>query len=193
MSALRTLFAFAALFATTAAHAGPPVNGMQEVPLLAVAGQTAYVLKATPEGNPSAVPALPPQSTVVMLGSRIGTVPSQNLAFALADGSVRLVGTVDLMVVGEPASTDLIERAATKLHADELSALVSAPLAVAEASSEDDNGEYDHLLAEVLRSFRELMARFDGPLKFMAADGTEFDCYGDYVAYQWGGEGLPCW
>ena len=24
------------------------------------------------------------------------------------------------------------------------------------------------------------------------ADGTEFDCYGEYVAYQWGGYGLPC-
>lgn len=192
MFALRALFAFAAVFAATAAHAAPPIEGLSEVPMLAVAGETAYVLKITPDGEPGLVPALPEQSTVVMLGSRVGTVPSDNLAFALADGSVRLMGTVDLMLVDEPASADLIDRAASKLRGDELSALISAPLAVAQASSADDDGEYDHLLDEVLRSFREIMARFHGPLKFMAADGTEFDCYGDYVDYQWGGVGLPC-
>ncbi len=191
MSAMRTLFAFAALFTATAAHAAPPIQGLTEVPMLSVAGETAYVLKINRNGQRSAVPDLPAHSTVVMLGSRIGTVPSDNLAFALADGSVRLMGTVDLMVVDEPASSDLIERAASKLHADELSALLATPLGLAEASSADE-GEYDHLLQEVLRSFRELMARFHGPLKFLAADGTEFDCYGEYVDYQWGGVGLPC-
>lgn len=196
MNALRTLAALvvtAAAFFASAAHAAPPVQGLSEVPLLAVAGETAYVIRVDHNGQGGPIPTLPSQETVVMLGSRVGTVPSANLAQALAAGDVRFVGTVDLMVVGEPAGTDLISRAASKLHADELSALISAPLAVAQASSADDEGEYDHLLAEVLRSFREIMERFHGPLKFMASDGTEFDCYGDYVEYQWGGVGLPCW
>ena len=36
------------------------------------------------------------------------------------------------------------------------------------------------------------LERFKGPLRFIAADGTEFDCYGDYVEYQWDGYGISC-
>lgn len=191
MFALRTLVAFVALFATTAAaHAGP-IDGMSNAPVLSVAGETAYVLAPNHDGQPGELPTLEDNTTVIMLGSRIGRVPSANLEAAISNGFFKVAGTIDLKIVPERAQSDLIERASLKLDADELSALLSPAVAVAQASSQDDD-EYDHLLDEVMRSFRELMERFHGPLKFLAADGTEFDCYGEYVEYQWGGVGLPC-
>lgn len=189
MSTLRTLPALAALLFACAAHAAP-IEGLTEAPLLSVAGQTAFVLKQNAEPEPEVAPALPDQTTVVVIGSRVGVVPSANLSAAISNGFFRVVGTVDLMVVDDPASTDLISRAAAKLRPDEASALLAGPVAIAEASLDSD--EHDHLLQEALQSAREIMDRLNRPLRFIAADGTEFDCYGEYVAYQWGGYGLPC-
>ncbi len=192
MFALRTLPVLAALV-FTAAHAAPPIEGLAEAPLLSVAGQTAYVLQQTPDGEPGPAPQVAGDTAVVLLGSRIGRVPSANLTAAISNGFFKVVGTVDLMVVGDPVETDLISRAAAKLHADEAAALVAGPFAMAEASLDHRDGRYDALLREALAHARELMAELNRPARFIAADGTEFDCYGDYVRYQWGGVGLPCW
>jgi hypothetical protein len=87
---------------------------------------------------------------------------------------------------------NLIASALSKLTAMELSALLSSPMSVALASIDGVDTRSGPSVDQVLAHFMALMERHKGPLRFIAADGTEFECYGEYVSYQWGGEGLGC-
>lgn len=98
----------------------------------------------------------------------------------------------ELMTQHAPGA-NLIASAVSKLTREELSALLSTPLAVSQAGLDDVDTSGGPSINDVLRRYQMLMEKMKGPLKFMAADGSTFDCYGDYVEYQWGGYGLPCY
>lgn len=87
---------------------------------------------------------------------------------------------------------NLVASAISKLDAEELYALLSTPMAVAEAAIDREQTSDGPSIQHALQTFQWVMQILRGPLRFIAADGTEFDCYGEYVAYQWGGVGLPC-
>ena len=106
--------------------------------------------------------------------------------------AVFAAATLSASAMAAEPGVNLVEMAASKLTPAELGALLSTPIAVAGAALDDVDTTGGPSVEHVLANFRKIMSRFGGPLKFIAADGSQFDCYGEYVAYQWGGIGLPC-
>lgn len=122
-----------------------------------------------------------------------------SLSAALA-ASAALAGPVNaqtspeaLLLQQQAPGANLIASALSKLTRAELSALLSAPLAVSQGGLDDVDTASGKSLNDVLKVFRQHLERLKGPLQWMAADGTTFDCYADDVEYQWGGFGLPCY
>jgi len=85
-------------------------------------------------------------------------------------------------------------RAIKKLSAVESSQLLAPSAAVVlgfEGSAPVESSEpKDEYLPHVLESYLALLERLNRPLKWIAADGTEFDDYAEYGRYQWGDDFL---
>jgi hypothetical protein len=124
---------------------------------------------------------------------RAATLATAAAVFVILSGNALAAPADDLSdsALAAPGA-NLISSALSKLTRPELSALLAGPLAVSQAEIEGADTSGGRSLEQVLAYIKQVMERYKGPLKWLAADGTEFDCYGDYVAYQWGGYGLPC-
>ena len=82
-------------------------------------------------------------------------------------------------------------QAIEKLSAAEASAIIAPAMAVALAYRSDPKVDSSsHGTDKVLQSLREIMARLNKPLKWLGADGTEYDTYREYLKGQWGAD-LP--